>query len=138
MLHNRGAVVDGDNGGLNKVPTGWEVGALFPGSTAVQNLKRKRKIGAFPKWHVSRARAQRLHLASLRLRGGDRVGEHFDSGSIVEWSHERAGKERVADGDRAVSLDKLRDELIINFFMNVKAAEGGASLAGSTHLHLLV
>ena len=39
MLDNSSAVVDCNDGGLNKVSLGWKVGTLIPCASAIQDLR---------------------------------------------------------------------------------------------------
>ena len=60
-----------------------------------------------------------MHLATLRLGCCNSVHKHLDSHRVVKGSHESAGKEGIADGNRAVGFDELRDELIVHLLMHV-------------------
>ena len=115
MLYNRSAVVDCDDCGLNKVALGRKIGALVSCCAPVQHLGQKRtlvklKVGNF---------TCEQHLAALGLGCSNSVDKHFHSRSIVEGSHESARKEGIADGNRAVGFDELRDELIVHLLMHV-------------------
>ena len=74
------------------------------------------------------------HLAALGLGCSNSVDKHFHSRSIVEGSHESAGKEGIADGNRAVGFDELRDKLIVHLLVHVQTAQGGAALACGSDL----
>ena len=63
--------------------------------------------------------AREQHLATLGLGCGNSVDKHFHSRSVVEGAHESAGKEGIADRNRAVGFDELRDELIVHLLMHV-------------------
>jgi hypothetical protein len=127
VLDDGRAVLDGNDGGLHKVSLRRKVGTLLPGGAAVQHLRATKN--RFSCVTACLGRMRRCYLAALGLCSRDRVHKHLNSRGIVQRPHERAGRERVADGNGAVRLDELRYELIVHFFMDVQAAQRGAALA---------
>ena len=79
-----------------------------------------------------------MHLATLRLGCCNSVHKHLDSHRVVKGSHESARKKRVSDGNGAVSFNELRDEIIVNFFMDVQAPQSCASLPCGPHLQSII
>lgn len=137
MLDNSSAVVDCNDGGLNKVSLGWKVGTLIPRASAIQDLRGTDAESGSGCKNCDITRLKRvlnLHLATLGFGCSNGVDKYFDSGSIMERAHKGARKEWIPDGNRTVGFDKLRNKRVVHVFMHVQAPQGGASLSCGSNL----